>query len=260
MTVLGRSPRAGTTTRQETPVSGGLYTGTARRAFSPDSPQVTNSRTPTTAAVSSLSGDLVPVVDDQVIFGEDYSDAVLFGERWERRSFERCDFSEADMRKLVTSGCTFTNCTFARTDFGDSQHNATAFRSCTFDRTVLAGAKFSSCSLLGSTFTACVLRPITVRETDLTLAVLAGENLRKQDLSGLRLREANLSEADLRDADLRGADLAGARLLGTKLSGADLRGAKLDGNGYVQAQLAGARVDLQMAVAYAAAHGLLVEE
>jgi hypothetical protein len=42
------------------------------------------------------------------------------------------------------------------------------------------------------------------------------------------------------------------------LEGADLRGARIDPNGLVQARLAGATVDVEQAIAFAAAHGLRV--
>jgi uncharacterized protein YjbI with pentapeptide repeats len=189
---------------------------------------------------------------------ENYRDAVFPEARWERREFERCDFTEADLRGLVTEGCTFTECNFTRADLGESQHHATAFRQCTFDRTVLGESAFTGCSLLGSMFVDCRLRPWTVREVDLTLVGLSGCDLRKTDMTGLRLREANLIDADLRESDLRNADLTGARLTGAKLTGCDLRGARIDADGYAQAVLRGARVDLEMAVSFAAAHGLIV--
>lgn len=198
-------------------------------------------------------GDKIDTVLD-----ESYVDAVCTGERWERKHFERCDFSGADLRGLVTRRVTFDDCTFGKTDLGESRHSATAFRSCVFDRAVLAESVWEACSLLGSMFVDCRLRPWTVRDSDLTLTGLGGNSLRKMDLSGLRLREANLTDADLREVDLRQADLSGARLLGTRLDDADLRGATLDADGLVRAILTGARIDMDTAIAFAAAHGLRV--
>jgi hypothetical protein len=43
------------------------------------------------------------------------------------------------------------------------------------------------------------------------------------------------------------------------LEDADLRGARLDANALVQARLAGARIDVDTAIAFAAAHGLRVD-
>jgi uncharacterized protein YjbI with pentapeptide repeats len=56
----------------------------------------------------------------------------------------------------------------------------------------------------------------------LTLANLAGADLREADLV-----LANLRGADLRHADLSGANLVGARLMGVDLAHANIRGADL---------------------------------
>jgi len=71
----------------------------------------------------------------------------------------------------------------------------------------------------------CIPAPnASCADTDLSLAGLAGEDLR-----GANFRDANLYGADLRKADLRGADLAGADLRNTDMSDADLTGALLKG-------------------------------
>jgi len=111
---------------------------------------------------------------------------------------------------------------------------------------------------MGSNFVDCVLRPITFIEVDFTLASFVKAPLYDLKLGGQRFRETNLSEADLRNTDLSQADLMGARLLDAKLDGADLRGAKIDANGLRQAKLAGALIDIDTAIAFAAAYGLVV--
>ena len=55
------------------------------------------------------------------------------------------------------------------------------------------------------------------------------------------------------------ANTIGDRLLGARLEGADLREARLDADALVQARLAGARIDIDTAIAFAAAHGLRVD-
>jgi uncharacterized protein YjbI with pentapeptide repeats len=67
-------------------------------------------------------------------------------------------------------------------------------------------------------------------------------------LTGARLDAARMSEAVLEDADLAAAVLAGA----------DLRGATADAGFWVGAKLSGARVDVEQAVRYALAHGLVL--
>ena len=100
------------------------------------------------------------------------------------------------------------------------------------------------------------MRPIICEEVDFTLAVLAGADLRGVDLSGCRLREASLVRADLRKAVLRGCDLTGVRTQGLKLDEADLRGARIDPTLWTTAACRGARIGVDQALAFAAAHGL----
>lgn len=192
--------------------------------------------------------------------GGDFRDAVLVGEEWSGREFERCDFTDADLSGLRTANCVFTECAFTGADLADSRHRATAFRSCRFERTRFGGSEWDGCSLLGSFFDACRWRPCRVRETDLTLVGAGRADLRGLDLRGLRFREANLAEADLRRCDLREADLSGARLLGAALDEADLRGARIDAAAFVRiGSLTGSRVDPETALLFATAHGLHVD-
>ncbi len=83
-------------------------------------------------------------------------------------------------------------------------------------------------------------------------------NPKLADLSGLRMRETNLVGANLSGCDLRGADLTGARCERLDLTGADLRGARADAGLWVGANLVGAVVDVDQAVLFAAAHGLML--
>ena len=213
--------------------------------------------------VPDRSADRPSLADDAEYTALDLSDLVLDGPTaggrlWSGRRFVDCTFHDADLRGLVTERCTFDGCRFRGTDLGDSAHRGSAFRSCTFERTTLSGAAFAGCSLLGSTVLDSRVRPLTLTDCDLTLAALGGIDLRRTDLSGLRMREVNLVDADLREADLRGADLSGARLRGARLDGADLRGARLDADALRGARLTGTTVDVETAIAFAAAHGLRI--
>ncbi len=52
------------------------------------------------------------------------------------------------------------------------------------------------------------------------------------------------------------ADLTGVRAQDARLEGADLRGARTDPTFWTTAKLRGAKIDIEQALAYAAAHGL----
>ena len=179
--------------------------------------------------------------------------------QWVGREFDGVDFrdfADEDLSRLHTERTVFSECNFSGVNLAESQHRASAFRNCIFERTSLWHSTFAQCSMLGSVFVQCRLRPITFDEVDFTLVVLGGNDLRGVDLSGCRLRETSLVESDLRKAVLCGADLTGARTTGTKLDDADLRGATVDPALWRTASLAGARVDVGQAVAFAQAHGL----
>uniref|UniRef100_UPI0025E9795B pentapeptide repeat-containing protein n=1 Tax=Mycolicibacterium sp. TaxID=2320850 RepID=UPI0025E9795B len=152
----------------------------------------------------------------------------------------------------------FTDCDFGGADLANSVHSGSAFRNCRFRRTTLWHSTFRYCSFLGSTFEDARMRPLVCEEVDFSLAVLAGADLRGLDLSGCRFREASLVRTDLRKAVLAEADLTGARTEGLRLEEADLRGARIDPTGWTTAACRGAKIDVEQALAFAVAHGLLV--
>ena len=174
---------------------------------------------------------------------------------WTEREFVEHDFRDDDLTRLRTERVVFTECDFSGVDMGESEHVGSAFRNCTFRRTTLWHSTFRHCSLLGSTFTECRLRPITFEEIDFTLAVLGGCDLRGADLSDCRLSEASLVKTDLRKAVLRRADLR-EPVRRTRLDEADLRGARVDPTLWTTASVRGAKIDIEQALAFAAAHGL----
>ena len=181
---------------------------------------------------------------------------------WVDREFVGVDFRadeyDGALSRLRTERVVFTECNFSGVDLSESQHAGSAFRNCTFRRATLWHSTFTHCSLLGSVFTECRLRPITIVESDLSLAVLGGCDLRGVDLSDCRLRETSLVGADLRKTVLGRADLTGARVQDATFDGADLRGARVDAAFWTTAKVRGAKIDIEQALAYAAAHGLAV--
>jgi uncharacterized protein YjbI with pentapeptide repeats len=178
---------------------------------------------------------------------------------WFDREYTGVDFrsvDDGDLSRLRTERVVFTECDFSGVNMSESEHVGSAFRNCMFRRTSLSHSVFRHCSLLGSVFTECRVRPVTMVEVDLTLAVLGGCDLRSVDLSDCRLREASLVGADLRKAVLRGADLRGARTQDLRLDEADLRGARVDPTFWTTASLRGAKIDIDQAISFAAANGL----
>jgi uncharacterized protein YjbI with pentapeptide repeats len=166
---------------------------------------------------------------------------------WTDREFVGRDFRDDDLSRLRTERVVFTECDFSGVNLAESEHLGSAFRNCTFNLTTLWHSTFRQCSMLGSVFVRCRFRPLTLDEVDFTLTVLGGNDLRGTDLSGCRLREANLVEADLRKTN------------GTRMDEADLRGAIVDPSLWTTASLVQTRIDVEQALAYAAAHGLRLD-
>ena len=138
---------------------------------------------------------------------------------WTDREVDNHDFRDDDLGRLRTERVVFTECDFSGVDMSESEHVGSAFRNCTFRRTSLLHSTFRHCSFLGSVFTECRMRPIKFVEVDFTLTVLGAADLRGVDLSDCRLRDAGLTL-------------------------------------WTSAALRGAKVDIEQALAFAAAHGL----
>ena len=107
----------------------------------------------------------------------------LGGPVWTEREFAGHDFRDDDLSRLHTERVVFDECDFRGVDLSESQHVGSAFRNCRFERASLWHSTLRQCSLLGSVFTECRMRPLTLVEVDLTLAVLGGCDLRGVDLS-----------------------------------------------------------------------------
>lgn len=172
------------------------------------------------------------------------------------REFTGEDFRDQDLSRLRTERVVFTECDFSGVDMAESEHLGSAFRNCIFRRSSLWHSTFRHCSFLGSTFAECRMRPLILVEADFTLAVLGGADLRGLDLSDCRFREASLVGTDLRGAVLARADLTGARVQGARMQGADLRGARCDASLWTTAKVLDAKIDVEQALRFAAAHGL----
>ena len=93
---------------------------------------------------------------------------------WIEREFVGHDFRDDDLSRLRTERAVFDECDFRGVNLAESEHVGSAFRNCTFERATLHHSTFRHCSLLGSVFTNCRLRPLSLVEVDLTLAVLGG--------------------------------------------------------------------------------------
>jgi len=183
----------------------------------------------------------------------DWGEETLHGIR-----FADCRFTDARLVELNTRSCVFENCDFTGARLASSRHESTAFLHCRFQRSVLWVAEFVQCKLTGSEFVNAEFSAVTVRGGDWSWVSLRGVDLHGLDLQGLKLASADLSDADLRETDLRGCDLDHVRLTGARLAGADLRGAQTGELDWRELNLSGVRVDIEQALAIAAAQGVRI--
>lgn len=187
------------------------------------------------------------VLSDADWYGQDLTDHVV-----ERITFLRADLTEAESR----SGTTFTDCIFRDAQFNLAHLSGAAFLNCLFTGCDFFGAELTDCKFVGSTFERCDFGQLHVTGGDWSFVALAGADLRKVTMRGVRMRETDLSGARCDEATLRDLDLAGASTERASFAGADLRGSDLSAVDPVATNLAHAVIDWQQAVSVATNLGL----
>lgn len=136
-----------------------------------------------------------------------------------RRSFERIDLREAQLKDLQLSGALFCWADFTGVSLCRAQLDNANFTGAMMWRAQLQDASFRWANLHQTVMVRC----------DAAGANFTGANLHRTDLRLSNLRRANFAGADLRGAKLSYSDLRGADLTGTDLTGADLTGTNLTG-------------------------------
>ena len=89
------------------------------------------------------------------------------------------------------------------------------------------------------------LAGVNLSSVNIQNANLSGADLRNANLSGANLKNTNLTEADLTGANLSGTILENANLSKTALQDANLSKAKFQDTNFAEADLEGAKIDIQ---------------
>ena len=165
-------------------------------------------------------------------------------------------FTDLDLTEASGTGVVFTECTFRRARFNVARFVDCAFVNCTFAHCNFFEARFTECKLVGSTFERCTYDLMDVAGGNWSHVAMANADLGRATLRGVRMREADLTGVRCEDGVLRDVDLAGASLRGARLSRCDLRGSDLGALDPADAQLAGAIITYEQAIAIAVAMGL----
>jgi uncharacterized protein YjbI with pentapeptide repeats len=173
-----------------------------------------------------------------------------------RVTHERVLFQDLDMTDSVGTGARFVDCTFRGAQLDRCALDAASFENCTFVRCSFVGASFTGCKFVGSTFDAAAAERLVVDGGDWSFVGLAGADLRRARIDGVRMREADLSGAKLERAVLTNCDLAGAMWSRADLRNCDLRGSDIGDLEPGNVQLQRAIIDWPQAVSVARGLGL----
>lgn len=151
-------------------------------------------------------------IEDRTFEREDFTVVASLAREYENCNFVNCDFSSADLARIVFSDCEFTGCNLSMAKLG-----STSFRDVSFKDCKLLGLRFDHCSdfLFSVSFENCILnlasfyrlkikgtvfKDCTMRETDLTGADLTGAKFDNCDLLKAAFDGSILEKADLRTA------------------------------------------------------------
>jgi fluoroquinolone resistance protein len=168
-------------------------------------------------------GSQLPPPTELSVTREDWYGDDLSGRDWSRVAFADVDMTETSS----TSGTRFTECTFRGVRFNVSTHAGAAFDNCSFTDCNFFGATLTDCKLLGSRFNRCSFERLTVKGGDWSFVGLAGAKLGTASFEDVRMREADLTGARWDGSVLRRVDLSGAWLAQANFDRCDLRGSDI---------------------------------
>lgn len=175
------------------------------------------------------------------------------------KAFKNCNFSGADLSDITIYSCKFDNCNFSGSKLNGSVIKSSAFINCKFRYASLFAAEFTECKMTGSAFVGADCVCFQVQGGDWSYT-----DLRENDFSKMNLSHVNFSGADLRGCDfskssVRYCNFDEALLTGVSFCGADLRDSTLYNTDIFGINLKNAKVDLELAVCIASAHGVKYE-
>lgn len=174
------------------------------------------------------------------LYGVDLTGANLKGAdvsyaRLDRAVLIRTNFSGADLR-----GATIFRPT-VYSDMHDDHADAPRFAGANLSR-VRVQANLSGADFRGADLTYADFSPLESRPGQGTMVTLARNVLKSCDFAGATLRQTNLTRAVLMFSSMLGADLSGAILVDADLSKVDFSGANLSGADVTGADFDGANL------------------
>jgi fluoroquinolone resistance protein len=175
-------------------------------------------------------------IEDETISGLETKDPKSLAQEYQRCTFQRCDFSNANL-----SGKSFTECEFVGCNLTLANISGASFSSVTFTECKLTGLRFDQCNYFLFTIRCegCLLDrasfykvkakktefiKCSMKETDLTECDLSGSLFDLCDLERAVFDRTNLEKADLRTAYHYSIDPAINRIAKAKFSTSGIAG------------------------------------
>jgi uncharacterized protein YjbI with pentapeptide repeats len=191
----------------------------------------------------------------------------LFADRdsFEDEAFADLDLSRADLANREFLRCTFTAVQLPDADLRGARFDDCLFNGCDLSRVRAAnlaarGVAFVRCRLMGLDFSELRPTPSLVFEhCTLQYATFGAVNLAGTRFTSCKLVEVNFFETRLSDADFTDSDLTGSRFEGCDLRGARFAAARGFYADPSKNLVAGARVNVETALAIATALGFEVD-
>ncbi|MFI1018991.1 pentapeptide repeat-containing protein [Streptomyces sp. NPDC020965] len=159
--------------------------------------------------------------------GSDLSGADLRGASFIGCSLNHSVIRRADLERTIWRGGTAPFCDFTDADVTDAEFDGMDLSNTCWRGTLLAATVFTGCRLVGARLQHSRGVGYGFSRCNLMLADLSGLSLRRRELVGLRMTEANLAGVDFTEATFTECQLLGAELRAATFTDADLRGADL---------------------------------
>lgn len=182
-------------------------------------------------------------------------------------------FAGTDCNQSTLEGADFTNCVFNRCNFSQAKLKKDAFEACTFNHcnfnntqlvnTILRGSTFHTCSFIGvdfSTIPQTLPLLLSFLDCNLEYAHLSAMRLEKSHFKNCKLTEADFSETQLCESSFEFSELTRTIFHHTNLTRCDFRGAVNYSFDARQNQLKGARFSEPEVMNLLNSFGIIIED
>lgn len=159
--------------------------------------------------------------------------------------FERCIFSQNDVKRQSFVDCIFDHC-----DLSNMR----------FERAAFQRVRFQNCRMTGISFGDVVWMNVETKDCHMDYASFSDTKLDRVRLAGCRLRECQFNKVTLSHVTFERLDLTRAQWSFSKLNGMDMRSCEIDGWQVDVGDLRGMRVTAVQAMELSRLLGIVIED